>query len=310
MNTEQVLKVKKVLAMSVLALAELKRQTNDDRKAIAGLPMVCEKLWDSEFPQGTGGKSRKVLDLSGADLHGGLFANLSHKGILNGANFSGANLEGSHWVFCAVQNADFSNANLRNAVTLLLFCSGASFQGADLSGSDLNLFIGTEKQEPINFTNANLTGAKWQLLSAAKYDFTGAQMQGLKVSVLGSATSAKDKADREKTLQAFLDCLSPEQRAQITIQSEKSGCFIATACFGFYDAPEVRILRRFRDEVMAGSQTGRRLIKIYYRVSPPLARILDQSPWMRWMIRTLCLRPLVWWIARTRFSSRVDPMAV
>ena len=54
-------------------------------------------------------------------------------------------------------------------------------------------------------------------------------------------------------------------------KKEKEGCYIATAVYGDYDAPEVLILRNFRDSVLKKSILGRGFIKIYYAVSPGLA---------------------------------------
>ncbi|NDO91469.1 CFI-box-CTERM domain-containing protein [Cellulosimicrobium composti] len=59
--------------------------------------------------------------------------------------------------------------------------------------------------------------------------------------------------------------------------SKKSGCYIATAVYGSYDAPQVRVLRRFRDERLAATAPGRAFIRAYYAISPPLARHLDSN---------------------------------
>ena len=61
------------------------------------------------------------------------------------------------------------------------------------------------------------------------------------------------------------------------------GCYIATAVYGSYDCPEVWTLRRFRDEVLRASLTGRLFIRGYYAVSPGLvqhlgAKTLFQKP--------------------------------
>jgi hypothetical protein len=49
------------------------------------------------------------------------------------------------------------------------------------------------------------------------------------------------------------------------------GCYIATAIYGSYDAPEVLVLRHFRDQQLSRSRAGRALIRGYYAVSPGLA---------------------------------------
>lgn len=47
-----------------------------------------------------------------------------------------------------------------------------------------------------------------------------------------------------------------------------SGCYIATMVYGNYDAPEVLVLRQFRDQVLSRSFAGRAFIKTYYKYSP------------------------------------------
>ncbi|MEW6346263.1 MAG: cold shock domain-containing protein [Paraburkholderia sp.] len=55
-------------------------------------------------------------------------------------------------------------------------------------------------------------------------------------------------------------------------------CFIATAVFGDYEAPEVLALRAFRDRVLSRSKVGRASISLYYQVSPPIADFLRTRP--------------------------------
>lgn len=58
------------------------------------------------------------------------------------------------------------------------------------------------------------------------------------------------------------------------------GCYIATAVYGNYRAPEVMVLRRYRDEVLAKSIVGRMFIKLYYLLSPTVAKWLKDTK--RW----------------------------
>ncbi len=59
--------------------------------------------------------------------------------------------------------------------------------------------------------------------------------------------------------------------------SQKEGCYIATAVYGSYEAPEVLILRRFRDNVLMKYKVGRIFIEVYYTYSPKAARRLKES---------------------------------
>ncbi|MBN3776582.1 cold shock domain-containing protein [Burkholderia sp. Ac-20345] len=64
-------------------------------------------------------------------------------------------------------------------------------------------------------------------------------------------------------------------------------CFIASAVYGDYDAPEVLSLRRFRDRVLRTTKPGRWAIRAYYQVSPPIARFLHAHPTIASRIRPL-----------------------
>jgi len=70
------------------------------------------------------------------------------------------------------------------------------------------------------------------------------------------------------------------------------GCFIATAAYGSAMAPEVELLRRFRDKRLMGSAPGRLLVGLYYRFSPPLADFIRERPALRLAARLL-LAPVV-----------------
>ena len=57
----------------------------------------------------------------------------------------------------------------------------------------------------------------------------------------------------------------------------KNGCYIATAVYGSYDAPEVLILRHYRDYSLKKTEAGRMFIKIYYALSPTIANKLKKA---------------------------------
>ena len=59
-----------------------------------------------------------------------------------------------------------------------------------------------------------------------------------------------------------------------TTKSGSSGCYIATAVYGSYTCREVVALRRYRDDYLAKRPFGRAFIKLYYAVSPTLAKAI------------------------------------
>lgn len=75
--------------------------------------------------------------------------------------------------------------------------------------------------------------------------------------------------------------------------AKKSGCFIATAAYGSPLAPEVEVLRKFRDEVLRRSILGRLFIRIYSVLSPPVAKLIWRSDFSKAAIRQIILSPIL-----------------
>jgi hypothetical protein len=69
-------------------------------------------------------------------------------------------------------------------------------------------------------------------------------------------------------------------------------CFIATAAFGSYRAPEVVLLQKFRDQFLLTNAPGRLFVAVYYRLSPAIADFISQYDALRRAAR-LALKPLV-----------------
>lgn len=101
--------------------------------------------------------------------------------------------------------------------------------------------------------------------------------------ILDTAIEQNDryKAEYEAEKASALDDFKSElQKLGITVQT--GGCYIATAVYGSYDCPQVWILRRYRDSVLASGILGRIFIWIYYRSSPLLVKRFGDK---RWFVR-------------------------
>lgn len=72
-----------------------------------------------------------------------------------------------------------------------------------------------------------------------------------------------------------------------------SGCFIATAVYGYPEAPDIKTLQQFRDRVLLQNQIGSAFVAGYYRLSPPLARLVSRSVLLRAGIRRVLIAPVV-----------------
>ena len=72
----------------------------------------------------------------------------------------------------------------------------------------------------------------------------------------------------------------------------KSGasCFVATVAYGDQDHPDVAFLRKFRDEVLVNSYSGRCFIDWYWKVGPKIANFIKNSRLMIFCSRYLISR--------------------
>lgn len=84
----------------------------------------------------------------------------------------------------------------------------------------------------------------------------------------------------------------------------KEGCFIATACYGNYEDPNVLILRNYRDQFLSKKQIGRLFIRTYYLLSPELAAIIAKRKTLKSIVRFLLITPMVKLISNRYNSAR------
>jgi hypothetical protein len=70
-------------------------------------------------------------------------------------------------------------------------------------------------------------------------------------------------------------------------------CFIATAAYGTEIAPELDILRDFRDQVLQKNPLGSRFVEAYYKLSPPIANFIAENDFLRAVVREGLIDPIV-----------------
>ena len=77
-----------------------------------------------------------------------------------------------------------------------------------------------------------------------------------------------------------------------TDKAQEPKCFIATAAYGSPFAEEVQVLREFRDKRLKNNFFGLLFVWFYYKVSPPIAKIVEGNRFFKKIVRK-SLRPVV-----------------
>ncbi|HRR95332.1 MAG TPA: YCF48-related protein [Candidatus Ratteibacteria bacterium] len=71
------------------------------------------------------------------------------------------------------------------------------------------------------------------------------------------------------------------------------GCFIATAAYGTPLAKEVQVLCQWRDDYLLKNWFGKKFVKFYYKISPPIAEFIRENTWAKGITRVL-LTPIIY----------------
>ena len=85
------------------------------------------------------------------------------------------------------------------------------------------------------------------------------------------------------------------------------GCFIATAAYGYYSAPEVQALRDFRDQFLLTNETGKTFVNWYYTHGPDAAQYIRTHTALKPLVRVF-LYPLVIYsefMTQTSFNTQL-----
>ncbi len=95
---------------------------------------------------------------------------------------------------------------------------------------------------------------------------------GIPILKLWTNYGVNEKYISEK-LNQILSSLPPKRMHHFELNSggktkNKKGCYVATCVYGTYDCPELWVLRRYRDEKLINTKSGKLFVKVYYAVSP------------------------------------------
>ena len=90
----------------------------------------------------------------------------------------------------------------------------------------------------------------------------------------------------------FCDRDISKVRDKAEAEKRDKACFIATAAYGTPFAKEIDVLRNWRDESLKASFLGSLFVKIYYKMSPPVAKFISRREKLRKLVRII-LKPVI-----------------
>jgi hypothetical protein len=100
-------------------------------------------------------------------------------------------------------------------------------------------------------------------------------------------------AQGDRRSRDILDDLAQKNHDRVMSNSGGGGgCFIATAAYGTPLAPEINVLRNWRDNSLSKTWFGRLFVKVYYNTSPPIARFIAKRESLKRLVRG-CLKPMI-----------------
>lgn len=120
----------------------------------------------------------------------------------------------------------------------------------------------------------------------------------------GISQEAQERAQRNKSGTAKSGATAGSCQDAGGTKSGSGGCFVATAAYGSPIAQEVRVLRDFRDIVLARRGWGRTLIRVYERVGPVIAEMIGHRPFAKALVRHIVLKPAIALIRRLTGEER------
>ena len=96
--------------------------------------------------------------------------------------------------------------------------------------------------------------------------------------------------DRDGLANGIID--DPSGFTSTISNSLGGGCFIATAAYGSYLNPHVKVLRDFRDNYLLTNSLGKAVVSFYYMTSPPIANVIAKHEGLRTVARFI-ITPIV-----------------
>ena len=74
---------------------------------------------------------------------------------------------------------------------------------------------------------------------------------------------------------------TPFSNTHYRYYKRRGACYVATCVYGSYEAPQVWVLRRYRDQILSASLLGRAFVRLYYFLSPKIVDTIGKYGWFK-----------------------------
>jgi hypothetical protein len=177
----------------------------------------------------------------------------------------------------------------KTSATVNILESGSySVQGYILSNEGVKFYLNsTQSYVTLIISMSNITSSISKSATGEKY---GILMDENGNKMVISSTTDEYRFDNVSTNKVYIFV---EADGIAASASGGGGCFIATAAFGSYFDPHVRVLRGFRDRYLLTNQIGRWFVEKYYEFSPPIADYIKDKEMLKAIVRIVLL-PIVY----------------
>jgi len=215
------------------------------------------------------------------------------------------------------QALQLSWTTVSGATGYRIFYSTATFDASSLPATFVDVDGGTVS----SFQLSGLTNGTTYFVAVsalAQTTFFAAVTVVINSTVASNPGSANESSFSQETSQrvgpvqmsGISNLLSDFPEAIAPFPNLKSeGCFIATAAYGFYSAPQVQALRDFRDRYLMTNAPGKAFVGWYYRYGPRGAHFINAHPCLKPLVR-IALFPLVYGSMLLMYTSGGVKIAV
>jgi len=140
-----------------------------------------------------------------------------------------------------------------------------------------------------NGTKVALDNFQKEQKKGQKYFLKQAKLSGLIYDNYMLSDVVKRANDKMNNIPSNDDAQDEEIQvlSETTGDLDKSFCYIATAVYGDYNAPEVVVLRNYRDKTLSKTDIGKIFVKAYYKFSPPFAARLRNNKFLSSVARLI-----------------------